>query len=59
MGAQVVAQFKAVVITILWSGVVSGAALFVLSKTIGLRVSSEDEEQGLDLTTHGEAGYTH
>lgn len=31
--------------------------LFIVDKTIGLRVSEEDENEGLDLTQHGEEGY--
>jgi Amt family ammonium transporter len=31
--------------------------LFVVDKTIGLRVSEEDERMGLDLSQHGEEGY--
>jgi Amt family ammonium transporter len=31
--------------------------LFVVDKTIGLRVSEEEETQGLDLSQHGEEGY--
>ena len=31
--------------------------LFIVDKTIGLRPSAEDEQQGLDLTSHGERAY--
>jgi ammonium transporter, Amt family len=31
--------------------------LFVVDKTLGLRVTAEDEAEGLDLTQHGEEGY--
>ena len=31
--------------------------LLVVDKTLGLRVSAEDEESGLDLSQHGEEGY--
>ena len=31
--------------------------LFVVDKTIGLRVSPEEEREGLDLSQHGEEGY--
>jgi Amt family ammonium transporter len=58
MGAQVFIQIKSIIVTVVWSGAVSFVALLVLSKTLGLRVSVEDEEQGLDVTTHGEAGYS-
>jgi Amt family ammonium transporter len=43
--------------TAVYSGVVTFAIVFAIDKTIGLRVSEEDERTGLDLTQHGEAGY--
>jgi Amt family ammonium transporter len=58
VGAQVIAQIKSVVVTIVWSGVVSVVALFIIDKVVGLRVSEEEEEMGLDLSSHGETGYT-
>ena len=58
IGSQVVTQIKSVVVTIIWSGVVSIVALFIIDKVIGLRVSEEEEQAGLDLTSHGETGYT-
>jgi len=57
MGAQVFTQFKSVVVTIVWSGVVSVAALLIAKATVGLRVSEEVEHAGLDLNEHGEEGY--
>ncbi len=44
-------------ITIVWSGVVSFIAYKVVDLTIGLRVSEEDEREGLDITSHGETAY--
>ena len=55
--AQVWIQFKAVLITIVWSGVMSFIAYKVVDLTIGLRVSEEDEREGLDITSHGETAY--
>lgn len=57
IGAQVLVQAKAVGVTILWSGIVSVIAYFIVDKTIGLRVSEEDEREGLDITSHGETAY--
>ncbi|OCW57491.1 ammonia channel protein [Hoeflea olei] len=57
MAAQVMAQVKAVAITIVWSGVGSLVLLYIVKAIIGLRVSVEDERQGLDLASHGEAAY--
>jgi Amt family ammonium transporter len=55
--AQVWIQFKAVLLTIVWSGVVSLIAYKVVDRVIGLRVSEEDEREGLDITSHGETAY--
>ena len=55
--SQVWIQAKAVIITIIWSGVVSFIAFKVVDLTIGLRVSEEDEREGLDITSHGETAY--
>lgn len=57
IAGQVWIQAKAVLITIIWSGVVSFIAYKVVDLTIGLRVSEEDEREGLDITSHGETAY--
>jgi Amt family ammonium transporter len=57
MGAQVLIQIKAVIITLLWSGIGSLILLYIVKAITGLRVSVDDERQGLDLTTHGESAY--
>jgi len=54
---QVWIQLKAVIVTIVWSGVVSFVAYKLVDLTIGLRVSEEDEREGLDITAHGETAY--
>ena len=54
---QVWIQAKAVLITIVWSGVVAAVAFKIADLTIGLRVSEEDEREGLDITSHGETAY--
>jgi Amt family ammonium transporter len=53
LGIQAIAAFAAIV----YSFVVSSVILIGLKKTIGLRVSDDDEVQGLDLSQHGETGY--
>ena len=59
MGAQVFAQLKGVVVTIIWSGVVSVVAFKIADLvTGGARVGEDEEDQGLDLNSHGEAGYS-
>jgi len=57
IAAQFWVQLKAVLITIVWSGVVSFIAYKVVDLTIGLRVNEEDEREGLDITSHGETAY--
>ncbi len=57
IGAQVWIQAKAVLLTIVWSGVVSLAAFKIVDIVVGLRVSEEDEREGLDITSHGETAY--
>ena len=49
---------KSVVVTIVWSAVGSIVALMIAKAIVGLRVDESDEERGLDLTSHGETGYT-
>ena len=55
--SQVWIQAKAVLITVVWSGVVSFIAYKVVDLTIGLRVNEEDEREGLDIASHGETAY--
>ena len=55
--SQVWVQTKAVLITVVWSGVVSFIAYKIVDLTIGLRVNEEDEREGLDITSHGETAY--
>lgn len=57
MGGQLVTQLLASLYTIILSGVVSFVLLKIIDVTIGLRVDSEQENQGLDLAEHGESGY--
>jgi Amt family ammonium transporter len=57
ISAQVWIQAKAVLTTIVWSGVVSVVGYFIVDKTIGLRVAEEEEREGLDISSHGETAY--
>ncbi len=57
IATQVMAQAKAVLVTIVWSGVVSLIAYKLVDLVIGLRVSEEDERDGLDSAAHGERAY--
>ena len=58
MGAQVWIQVKSVLMTVVWSGVVSVIAYKAADVLVGLRVPQDDERQGLDITSHGETAYT-
>jgi Amt family ammonium transporter len=53
--AQVIIQAQAVGVTLVYSGVVSLILLVLINVTIGLRVTKEEEIEGLDITQHGEA----
>jgi Amt family ammonium transporter len=57
IAAQVWIQTKAVLTTVVWSGVVSIVAFKLVDMVIGLRVSEEDEREGLDISSHGETAY--
>ena len=57
IGGQVWIQFQAVATTIVWSAVVSYIAYKLVDMIIGLRVSEEDEREGLDISSHGESAY--
>ena len=56
--AQFVLQVKAVLVTVVYSAVVSYLLFKLVDKLVGLRVSEHEERVGLDLTQHKEAGYT-
>ncbi|RVT86048.1 ammonium transporter [Inhella crocodyli] len=58
IATQVWAQAKGVLITIVWSAVVSVVAFKLVDWTIGLRVTEEEEREGLDIASHGETAYS-
>jgi len=57
IAAQLWIQAKAILMTIVWSGVVSFVAFKIVDLTIGLRVTEEEEREGLDISSHGESAY--
>ena len=57
IASQVWVQAKAVGITVVWSAIVSAIAFKVVDLVIGLRVSEEEEREGLDISSHGETAY--
>jgi Amt family ammonium transporter len=59
MGTQVLAQVKAVLTTIVWSGVGSAILYKIVDLIVGLRVTNDEEREGLDVADHGERAYNY
>ena len=57
IATQTMIQIKAVGVTVVWSGAVAFIALMIAKVTVGLRVSEDEEQSGLDITYHGEEAY--
>ena len=57
IASQVWTQAKAVGITIVWTGVIAWVSLLIANLLVGLRVSEEEEREGLDVNSHGETAY--
>jgi len=57
IATQLFIQAKAVGITIVWTGVVSLIAYKSADWLVGLRVTHEEEREGLDISSHGESAY--
>ncbi len=57
IASQVWVQFQAVITTVIWSGVVAYIAYKLVDMIVGLRVSEEEEREGLDISSHGETAY--
>jgi Amt family ammonium transporter len=57
MGRQLAVQALGVGVTILWCGVWTFVILKVVNAMVGLRVTEEQETEGLDLCQHGERAY--
>src|SRR6185503_11177386 len=55
--AQLWIQAKAVGITIVWTAVVAFIAFKIADMIVGLRVTEEEEREGLDISSHGESAY--
>ncbi len=51
-------QFVAVIVTLVYSFVISYILAKIIDATIGLRVTEDEEAEGLDLTQHAESAYT-
>ncbi len=59
MSTAVIAQLKAVGLCVIWTSVVAFVLFKLIDMTMGLRVSVDEERQGLDLTSHGERAYNY
>jgi Amt family ammonium transporter len=57
IGEQVWVQAKAVGVTVVWTAVVAFIAFKIADLIVGLRVTEEEEREGLDVNSHGEAAY--
>ena len=56
-GPAFMAQVKAVIFTLLWSGIGSAIVYKIVDLIIGLRVAPDQEREGLDIAEHGERAY--
>ena len=54
---QLFIQATGVATTIVWSGVVAFLAYKLVDMAVGLRVTEEEEREGLDISSHGESAY--
>jgi Amt family ammonium transporter len=57
IAAQVWIQAQAVLTTVVWTAVVAFVAYKIVDLVIGLRVTEEEEREGLDISSHGETAY--
>ncbi len=57
LGGQLWAQVKGVIFTLIYSGILSFVILKIVDVMVGLRVTEEQETEGLDIALHDERGY--
>ena len=57
IASQLLVQAKAVGVTIIWTAVVAWIAYLIANIVVGLRVTEEEEREGLDVNSHGETAY--
>jgi Amt family ammonium transporter len=57
MMGQFMIQLKAVAVSFAWSAIASSVVFFIIKYTVGLKVSEDTEEEGLDIAEHGERAY--
>jgi Amt family ammonium transporter len=57
IASQLWIQAKGVLVTLVWSGIVAFIAYKLVDLIVGLRVTEEEEREGLDISSHGESAY--
>ena len=57
MGRQIIAQTIGVGVVAIWSAVASVAIALIIARFLPMRVSEDDEREGLDLASHGERAW--
>jgi Amt family ammonium transporter len=57
IGAQLLIQAKAVLLVAIWTAVVAFVAFYIVKIAVGIRVTEEEEREGLDISLHGERAY--
>ena len=57
IGAQVLVQAQAIGVTVIWTAVVALISFKIADLIVGLRVTEEEEREGLDVNSHGETAY--
>jgi ammonium transporter, Amt family len=59
LSTQMISQIKVVGLTLVWSAVGSAILYKLVDILIGLRLSNDEERQGLDIVEHGERAYNY
>jgi len=57
MWTQLRIQIEAVLLVVVWTAVVAAVGFTIVKVMMGLRVTEEEEREGLDITSHGERAY--
>ncbi|MFZ1679676.1 MAG: ammonia channel protein, partial [Rhizobiaceae bacterium] len=57
IGGQFMTQGTAVIIAVVWSAVVAAVSLYLIKAVMGLRLTDQQEREGLDISSHGERAY--
>ena len=55
--SQLIVQAKAVGVTVVWTAVVAFIAFKIADLIVGLRVTDDEQREGLDIVSHGESAY--